>query len=55
MAEFEGGVDYCLMDCSSLGLALSGKIWEKLNMSIIDLGKTVNFNKNYNTSTKDAQ
>jgi len=54
VAEFDGGVDYCLMDCSSLGLALSGKIWEKLNMSVIDLGKTINFTKNYNTPIKNA-
>lgn len=54
VAEFEGGVDYCLMDCSSLGLALAGKIWEKLDMSVIDLGKTINFTKNYNTVTKNA-
>jgi hypothetical protein len=54
VAEFEGGVDYCLMDCSSLGLALSGKIWEKLNMSVIDLGKTINFTKNYNTAVRNA-
>lgn len=54
VAEFEGGVDYCLMDCSSLGLALSGKIWDKLNMSVIDLGKTINFNKNHNTTVRDA-
>lgn len=54
IAEFEGGVDHCLMDCSSLGLALSGKIWDKLNMSVIDLGKTINFTKNYNTVNKNA-
>lgn len=52
ISEFEGGVDYCLMDCSSLGLALSGKIWEKLDMSVIDLGKTINFTKTYNASSR---
>lgn len=55
VAEFEDGVDYCLMDCSSLGLALSGKIWEKLNMSVIDLGKTINFTKNYNMAERNEK
>ena len=54
VAEFEGGVDYCLMDCSSLGLALAGKIWEKLDMSVIDLGKTINFTKNYSSTSRHA-
>lgn len=55
ISEFEGGVDYCLMDCSSLGLALSGKIWEKLDMSVIDLGKTINFTKTYNASSRNEK
>ncbi len=55
ISEFEGGVDYCLMDCSSLGLALSGKIWERLDMSVIDLGKTINFTKTYNASSRNEK
>ena len=54
VSEFEGGVDYCLMDCSSLGLALAGKIWERLDMSVIDLGKTINFTKNYSMAERNA-
>lgn len=54
ISEFEGGVDYCLMDCSSLGLALAGKIWEKLDMSVIDLGKTINFTKNYSSASRNS-
>jgi hypothetical protein len=55
ISEFEGGVDYCLMDCSSLGLALAGKIWERLDMSVIDLGKTINFTKTYNAVSKNEK
>lgn len=45
IAALNGKVDYCIMDCSSLGLALSNSIWNKLDMSIIDLGKTISFSK----------
>lgn len=48
VAEFEGGVDYCLMDCGILGLALMSKIWDNLNMSIIDTGKVVSLSKTLN-------
>jgi hypothetical protein len=44
-----------LLDCSSLGLALSAKIWENLDMSIIDLGKALNFTKEYNLVAKNAK
>ena len=47
IASLNGKVEYCLMDCSSLGLALAPKIWEDLDMSIIDLGKALNFTKDY--------
>ena len=50
IAAFEGKVDYCLFDCSSLGLALSNSIWNKLDMSIIDLGKTISYSRTYNTA-----
>lgn len=45
VSEFEGGVDYCIMDCGVFGLALMSKIWDNLNMSIIDFGKTINLVK----------
>ena len=48
IAKLNNKVQYCLLDCSSLGLALSYKIWNELNMSIIDLGKTLNFIKENN-------
>jgi len=49
IAALNGKVDYCIMDCSSLGLALSNSIWNKLDMSIIDLGKTISISKINNT------
>lgn len=45
LSEFEGGVDYCILDCGVFGLALMSKIWENLNMSVIDIGKTINMVK----------
>ena len=48
LKKLNGEVQYCLLDCSSLGLALSHKIWNELDMSIIDLGKTLNFTKDNN-------
>lgn len=45
VSEFEGGVDYCLLDCGIFGLALMSKIWENLNMSIIDTGKVLSLSK----------
>lgn len=54
IAKMNGKVEYCLLDCSSLGLALSPKIWENLDMSIIDFGKALNFTKEYNSATRHA-
>lgn len=48
IAALDGKIEYCILDCSSLGLALSNSIWNKLNMSIIDLGKTISYSKTYN-------
>lgn len=45
LTEFEGGVDYCILDCGIFGLALMSKIWNNLDMSIIDIGKTINLFK----------
>lgn len=44
LTEFEG-VDYCIFDCGVLSLALFPKIWDNLNMSIIDIGKTLTLSK----------
>lgn len=45
ISEFEGGVQYCLMDCGLLGLALSPKIWKSSTMSILDIGKVLSLSK----------
>lgn len=44
LTEFEG-VDYCIFDCGVLSLALFPKIWDNLNMSILDIGKTLTLSK----------
>jgi hypothetical protein len=41
IAELDGSVDHCIMDCPLLATALAPKIWENLTMSILDLGKVV--------------
>jgi hypothetical protein len=46
LTEFDGGVDYVIFDCGVFGLGLMPKVWENLNMSIVDLGKTINLFKN---------
>lgn len=51
ISEFEGGVNYCIMDCGLLGLALSPKIWNNLNMSIIDIGKVLSLSKSSQQQT----
>jgi len=45
LTEFQGGVDYCIMDCGVLGLALASKIWDNLDMSVLDFGKTLSLSK----------
>jgi len=47
ISEFDGGVDYCVMDCGPLSLALSAKISENLSMSIIDFGKAISLNRSH--------
>lgn len=54
LTKLNNKVEYCLLDCSSLGLALSHKIWNELNMSIIDLGKALNFTKDNNQQSTSA-
>lgn len=45
LTEFDTGVDYCIFDCGVLSLALFPKMWDNLNMSMIDLGKTMSLSK----------
>lgn len=37
--EIGPGIDYCIMGCPMLSSALSGHIWSKTPMSILDFGK----------------
>lgn len=48
LAELDGELDYCLLDCGIFGLGLLPKVWKNLNMSIIDFGKTLSISKNNN-------
>jgi len=55
IAKYNGKAQYCLLDCRSLGLALASRIWENLDMSIIDLGKALNFTKEYSLVAKNER
>jgi len=39
ISKLENKVDYCIFDCPLLSSALPYKIWNELDMSMIDLGK----------------
>ena len=39
--EFEPDYDLCVLDCPMFSSAVASKIWEKTNMSIFDLGKSL--------------
>jgi hypothetical protein len=41
VSEFEGGVDSCILDCPMLATAVAPKLWENLDMSILDFGKII--------------
>lgn len=45
LAEIDGSIDYCMFDCGVFGLGLFPKVWKNLNMSVIDLGKTMSLIK----------
>jgi len=56
IAEYEGKVDYCLFDCPLLSSALPYKIWNELNMSMIDLGKVFSYARsNYLNKMKERE
>jgi len=56
IAKFDGKVDYCLFDCPLLSSALPYKIWNELNMSMIDLGKVFSFARtNYINSVREKE
>ena len=39
--EFDNDYSLCVLDCPMFGSAIAPRIWEKTNMSIIDLGKSL--------------
>lgn len=41
ISEFDGGVDNLILDCPMLATAIAPKVWENLNLSIIDFGKVL--------------
>ncbi len=41
LSEFEGGVDSWILDCPMLATAIAPKLWENLDMSILDFGKII--------------
>lgn len=41
ISEFSNEYDLCVLDCPMFSSAIAPKIWEKTNMSIIDLGKSL--------------
>lgn len=47
ISEFDGGIDYCIMDCGPLSLALTSKIIDNLNVSVIDFGKTISMQRSH--------
>lgn len=47
LAELDGELDYCLLDCGVFGLGLLPKVWKNLNVSVIDLGKMLTLSKGH--------
>ena len=41
ITEFDNEYDMCVLDCPMFSSAIAPRIWEKTNMSIIDLGKSL--------------
>lgn len=56
IAKFDGKIDYCLFDCPLLSSAIPYKIWNELNMSMIDLGKVFSFARtNYINKVREKE
>jgi hypothetical protein len=54
VAEFDGGVDSCILDCPLLATAIAPKLWDKVSMSLMDFGKTVS-SVRYQTQSQDRE
>jgi hypothetical protein len=44
--EHESDAYLCVLDCPMLGAALAPRIWDATNLSVLDLGRTLNVVKN---------
>jgi hypothetical protein len=55
LAEFDGGSHYCLLDCGVFGLGIFPKVWKNLDMSIIDLGKTISLLKGSSVANHEKE
>lgn len=54
ITEFEEGVDSCILDCPMLATAVAPKIWENVDVSIIDFGKVVSAAKFFLNQEKNS-
>lgn len=48
VSEFSNAHDICILDCPMFSSAIAPKIWEKTNMSIMDLGKSLTLSRSFN-------
>jgi hypothetical protein len=55
ISEFEGGVDSCILDCPMLATAIAPKLWENIDMSILDFGKIVSSARFYAMQNSDRE
>jgi hypothetical protein len=57
VSEFENEYSMCILDCPMFASAIAPKLWEKTNMSILDLGKTLTvaraFDRNKEASVEE--
>lgn len=55
ISEYEGMVDSVILDCPLLATAIAPKIWDSLNVSIIDFGKIVSSNRYQSNNSFDKE
>jgi len=55
ISEFEGGVDNCILDCPMLATAIAPKLWQNIDMSILDFGKVVSSARFHSMQSSDRQ
>lgn len=47
ITEFTSEYDLCVLDCPMFSSAIAPKVWEKTNMSIVDLGKSLTLARSF--------